>query len=96
MHSQMVKRKQYTQEDLQKALRDIKLHRLTKRKASNVYKIPERTLSYKLKCTPKGFPVRCLSEEQETQLVSYIKYCAERAFPMSRKIIKVFFFQLDH
>lgn len=36
----------------------------------------------------KGFPVSCLSRLQVV-CVNYIKYCAEGAFPLTRKMMEV-------
>lgn len=57
--------------------------------AAKKYYIPVRTLRYRLGHQLKGFPVRCLSRLQENVIVNYIKYCAERAFPLTRKMMKV-------
>lgn len=85
----MRKRKLYTKISLENALEDMRKNKLSAEKASIKHGVPVRTLRYRCKEKLKGFPNRCLTHNQETSLVQYVKYCAERAFPLTRKMIKV-------
>lgn len=84
----MKKRKNYTNAELMNAIKEAK-NQKSVTNAAKKYNIPVRTLRYRLGHQLKGFPVRCLSRLQEDVLVNYIKYCAERAFPLTRKMMKV-------
>ncbi|XP_062588917.1 uncharacterized protein LOC134250567 [Saccostrea cucullata] len=86
----MRKRKNYTNTQLMSALEDMRKNKISAEKASKKYNIPVRTLRYRQKHVMKGYPNRCLTTKQEESLVNYIKYCAERAFPLTRKMIKAF------
>lgn len=84
----MKKRKNYTNAELINAIKEAK-NQKSVTNAAKKYNIPVRTLRYRLRHQLKGFPVRCLSRLLEDVLVNYIKYCAERAFPLTRKMMKV-------
>lgn len=86
----MRKRKLYSKISLENALEDMRKNKLSAEKASIKHGVPVRTLRYRCKEKLKGFPNRCLTHNQETSLVQYVKYCAERAFPLTRKMIKAF------
>ena len=74
---------------MENALEDMRKNKLSAEKVSVKHGVPVRTLRYRCKQKLKGFPNRCLTHNQETSLVQYVKYCAERAFPLTRKMIKV-------
>lgn len=74
---------------LENAIDDMRKNKMSAERASTKYGVPVRTLRYRNKNQLKGYPNRCLTPDQEMSLVTYIKYCAERAFPLTRKMIKV-------
>lgn len=82
-----MKKKNDTNSELIKAIKEAKNHKSVTN-AAKKYNIPVRTLRYRLARQSKGFPVKCFSRLQEDVLVNYIKYCAERAFPLTRKTMK--------
>lgn len=78
----------YIRNSLDNALEDMSKNTLSAEKASIKYGVPVCSLPYRKKQKLKGFPNRCLTHNQEMSLVQYVKYCAERAFPLTRKMIK--------
>lgn len=82
--------KPYTQKDVEKALTEVNngTRTMTLRKAAVAFKVPKSTLHSK--CT-FATPIECrpgrptyLTHEEEQVLETYIFYCADRGFPMSK------------
>ena len=87
----MSKRK-YSEASLQQALGDVKSNKLNPYQASREYNVPRSTIYDHFRgtyVTSKPGPGRIITEEEETSLVTYIKYVGDRGFPISRKMLKV-------
>lgn len=85
------KRQTYGEDQLQKALLDVKDNSMSISQASQLHGIPRTTLSDKLKNnqTTKGIPgpSRILTEQEELDLLFYIITCTKRGFVLRCKDI---------
>ena len=79
----MVKRKNYSQEDLNNAIEYIKSGSSI-RDASRRYKVPNSTLRWRLSKVPrKPGPAPFLNPTDEKQLSDYVKYQASKGAPVT-------------
>jgi len=85
----MPKKSVYSEENLQKALKDINNGRSIKSAAIH-YSIPRSTLHFRLSNkyvkSSKG-PKPILSEAEENLLVDWILDCHKKGFPRTKKIL---------
>lgn len=81
------KRRQYSQEDLNKALKFIENKEGSIRQAANIFNVPRSTLQFKTdnpNVKPKSGPDPLLSEAEERELCKFITDLAKQGFPMKK------------
>lgn len=94
------KRRKWGQDDMDKALEDIRLNGMRPSAASKKYDIPRKTITDRLEkkvaddCRGSG-PGTHLSKDHEAALVSYIEYMAQRAFPLTITQIMMYAWVID-
>ena len=96
-----VKLRNWSQEDMDKALTDVRERGISERQAARENNVPRKTLSDRLRnklkggdnCTMGKPPI--LTNEQEENLCSYIAYMAQRGFPLTVNQIIMFAWCID-
>lgn len=81
------KQRQYSQEDLNKALKFIENKEGSIRQAANIFNVPRSTLQFKTdnpNVKPKSGPDPLLSEAEERELCTFITDLAKQGFPMKK------------
>ena len=87
----MLKRKQYPEDDMRGAISAVRANRLNISSAAREYKVPRKTLEGHIKkqtFSSMPGPQRMITIDEESALVNYIVYMAERGFPITRKMLK--------
>ncbi|KAK3105870.1 hypothetical protein FSP39_007466 [Pinctada imbricata] len=84
--------RQYTPDQLQEAVLAVKGSILTVSAAAREFSIPRKTLDdhVKKEVSSKPGPAQELTNEEESAIVEYAKYLANRGFPMTRSIVRQF------
>lgn len=82
------KRNTYIESDVQKALHEIKIGKISKKAASKIFNIPRSTLQFRLgsnfsKVRPG--PSTILTSEEEERMVHWIKISQQKGFPKRRE-----------
>lgn len=95
-----IKLRQWSQEDMNLALRACREDNMGLRAASRLYNVPRKTLGDRINRkvssdNPKLGRQEYLSEDQERDLCKYIEYMAGRAFPLTVQQIKMFAWCID-
>ncbi|VDI63457.1 Hypothetical predicted protein [Mytilus galloprovincialis] len=89
----MPQKKQYLQESLDKAIGAVNSNKLSISKAATEYVVPRTTISDHVNGKYDNHlngPSKMLTDEEETSLINYVKYMAERGFPLTRRMLKAF------
>ena len=88
--------RQYTTEQLQEAINSVKQSKLSISQASREFGVPRKTIDDHVKKSMKfkPGPNSEITTEEETALVQYAKYLANRGFPMTRAIFRQFIISL--
>ncbi|XP_076092433.1 uncharacterized protein LOC143063887 isoform X2 [Mytilus galloprovincialis] len=89
----MPQKKQYLQESLDKAIGAVNSNKLSISKAATEYGVPRTTISDHVNGKYDNHlngPPKMLTDEEETSLINYVKYMAERGFPLTRRMLKAF------
>ncbi|VDI33661.1 Hypothetical predicted protein [Mytilus galloprovincialis] len=89
----MPQKKQYLQESLDKAIGAVNSNKLSISKAATEYGVPRTTISDHVNGKYDNHlngPSKMLTDEEETSLINYVKYMAERGFPLTRRMLKAF------
>ncbi|CAC5402596.1 unnamed protein product [Mytilus coruscus] len=66
---------------------------MNKSKAAKEYGVPRTTICDHVKGKYDNHltgPSKMLTDEEETSLINYVKYMAERGFPLTRRMLKAF------
>jgi len=85
--------RQYTSETVKEAVSAVNQKRLNVSKAAKEFNIPRKTLDDHVKGkvrNKKPVPNAQLTVEENNALVDYMKYMANRGFPMTRNIVRQF------
>lgn len=93
------KLRQWSQEDMEKALEAVRIRKVPPAKAAREYKIPRKTLTDRLQnkvadSCKLGKP-KALSDEHEKSLCGYIAYMASRGFPLTVNQIIMYAWCID-
>ncbi|XP_053381705.1 uncharacterized protein LOC123536821 [Mercenaria mercenaria] len=85
--------KNYTEEDLFRAVSAVKRNQLTVTQAAKEYGLPRTTLTDHIKYpeskTKKG-PQKQLNKEESDGLVAFVLYMAGQGFPMTRRMVRCY------
>ncbi|CAG2211447.1 unnamed protein product [Mytilus edulis] len=85
--------KQYSPERLKRAINAVK-NGNSSYKAAKEFNIHTSVIRRNLRNGNTNFPTRVLNNEEQQSLVTYIEYCYQRNFPLTRKMIKMFVRQI--
>ena len=94
------KKRKWDQVDMDEALADVRLNGLRPSEAARKHKVPRKSLTDRLENKVKdncrvGGRGTILSEEHELSLCAYIKYMAQRGFPLTVSQIMMYAWCVD-